>query len=144
HRMRKDVRIDIALGADRQRVVAQLHGSVDLAFDDEVFLAAQVPVDADGRADDGGLARTRRPASDAGVPRRARPRSLGLRPRVLPLVRALLAVIALFVPPTCRRTSIERSLTRARAGTRQKREQLICPVTRDRSAAGGCPGGLRG
>src|SRR5690606_1269813 len=76
-RVREDVRVDLALRADRQRVVAQLHRAVDLAFDDEVFLATQVSVDVDRRADHGRLSRGRRGPVRGGLRRGAR-RRLGL------------------------------------------------------------------
>src|SRR5690606_11091801 len=113
HGMREDIRADLALRADRQRVVAQLHRAVDLALDDEVFLAPQVPVDVDRRADDRRLPRDRRGAPRGGVGRGARllalcRLALRLRTRILSFVRALLADIEHLVPPRCRRTSIER------------------------------------
>src|SRR5690606_2787947 len=59
YRMREDVRADLALRADGQRVALQLNGAVDLALDDQVFLAAQIAVDMNRRADHGGFARRR-------------------------------------------------------------------------------------
>src|SRR5690606_3529105 len=117
HGMREDIRADLALRADRQRVVAQLHRAVDLALDDEVFLAPQVPVDVDRRADDRRLPRDRRGAPRGGGGRGVRQLALcrlaiRLRSRVLCFVLALLADIEHLVPPRCRRTSIERSVTR--------------------------------
>src|SRR5690606_890495 len=47
HGVREDVGADLALRADRQRVVAQLHRAVDLALDDQILLAAQIAVDMD-------------------------------------------------------------------------------------------------
>src|SRR5690606_31082875 len=58
HGSRVDVGPDLALRADRQAVVLQLDGAVDLALDQQVFLAAQVAVDVNGRSNDRGLAGT--------------------------------------------------------------------------------------
>src|SRR5690606_20794584 len=56
NRVRIHVRADLALGPDREAVVPQHHGAIDLALDDEVFLAAQIAVDVDRRADHRGFA----------------------------------------------------------------------------------------
>ena len=47
----EDLRLDAAVGADRQHVLAQFDLAFDLAFDGQVFAAVEFTLDDDGFAD---------------------------------------------------------------------------------------------
>src|SRR5262245_1927349 len=51
YRFCKDLCLDAAVGTDRQHVVAQLNGSLDMTFDGQIFAAVQLALDDDRFSD---------------------------------------------------------------------------------------------